>query len=99
MADKNNGVNDNGESLQEKGERSKSGKNKRRGKNRGPQAGSSESTSSSAADSIKSTSEQGVSNPSFHHFLSTFDKYIIHSQNIGLLQSCFYFYLRLRKMP
>ena len=68
MADKNNGVNDNGESPQEKGERSKSGKNKRRGKNRGPHAGSSESTSSSAADSTKSTSEQGVSNPSFHDF-------------------------------
>ena len=68
MADKNNGVNDNGESPQEKGERNKSGKNKRRGKNRGPHAGSGESTSSSAADSTKSTSEQGVSNPSFHHF-------------------------------
>ena len=66
MADKNNGLNDSGESPQEKGERSKSGKNKRRGKNRGPHAGSSESTSSSAADPTKSTSEQGVSNPSFH---------------------------------
>ena len=68
MADKNNGVNDNGESLQEKGERSKSGKNKRRGKNRGPQAGSSDPTSASAADSIKSTSEHGVSNPRFMAF-------------------------------